>query len=148
MAACVDLLESIEADGILVLDSLGDIIDEYLKQRPHGFPQGPGDLFFVWAVTNQATALCSLVSITRVDDRRLYAEFPSDPALAKFDPDDHKFVAAALASPDTPPIFNAADSDWWDFFQPLAANGIVVNMICPEPVRATDRRRNPARGST
>ena len=116
-----------------MLDDLGLILDEYLKQKPHGFPQGPGDAFLVWVYDNQANpAHIRSVSITPLDDDpRGFAEFPDDADLIDFDADDRKFVAVALASDLAPMILNATDTDWWVHRKALARNSIRVKFLCP-----------------
>jgi len=52
--------------------------------------------------------------------------------LAAFDPSDHKFVAAANASSNSPEILNAVDSDWWHYREILKKNKIVVRFVCPD----------------
>jgi hypothetical protein len=78
---------------------------------------------------------CELVEITGIpDDSRSFEEFPNDAALAGFDPDDRKFVAAARASMRDPVILNATASDWGRFEQPLARHGVVVHQLCPREI--------------
>ncbi|HQU17982.1 MAG TPA: hypothetical protein PLA92_02910, partial [Fimbriimonadaceae bacterium] len=114
---------------VLLLDSLGHILDEYLRQRPHGYPQGPGDQFIVWAVTYQTNpGSCTTISITE-DQRKVYAEFPDDPELDGFDRDDRKFVAVAISDGRRPPILNAVDGDWRDF-GPALARYVTVEELC------------------
>lgn len=60
-----------------------------------------------------------------------YTEFP-DPALEpQFDAPDRKFAAVANAHPDRPPLWQAADSKWLDWWKPLAAAGVDVEFLCP-----------------
>lgn len=109
---CVERLERIRREGQLALDNRGLILNEYVNQRPFGWPRGFGDLFFIWAVTQQANpAACRIVAVTPIPDRRQFAEFPNDPALAGFDLSDRVFVAVARASGEAPPILNAVDTD-------------------------------------
>lgn len=62
---CVERLERIRREGQLALDNLGLILNEYVNQRPFGWPRGFGDLFFIWAVTQQANpAACRIVAVT------------------------------------------------------------------------------------
>jgi hypothetical protein len=129
---CIDRLERIKREGRLALDSLGLILNEYLDQRPFGWPRGPGDHLFIWAATHQAVpAACTGVDVTAVAGPRAFAEFPDDPALAGFDRSDHVFVAVARASPEAPPVLNAVDTDWRDFQAELAAHGVSVDFLCP-----------------
>ena len=62
-------------------------------------------------------------------------EFPNDEALAGFDRDDRKFVAAARASIRDPAILNATDSDWGQFEQLFAQHGVVIEQLCPCEVK-------------
>ena len=83
--ACVDILERITQEGKILLDEQGFIITEYLDQHPYGFPQGVGDMFFVWANDNQwSPEYCRRVSITPLSEFE-FEEFPTDPALDGFD---------------------------------------------------------------
>jgi hypothetical protein len=131
---CLQELAAVRNEGQLLLDDMGLILDEYLKQKPHGFPRGPGDAFLVWVNDNQANpSHISSIAITRlIDDPREFAEFPDDAELEAFDRDDKKFVAVALASGRTPPILNATDTDWWIHRAALTRNGIRVKFLCPE----------------
>jgi len=65
---------------------------------------------------------------------RKYEEFPSQPALQRFDKGDQKFVAVALASEKNPRILNAVDFDWWNHRAALAAAGIKVSFLCPQHI--------------
>jgi hypothetical protein len=118
----------------VLLDDAGLILDEYLKQKPHGFPQGPGDAFLVWVYDNQAnSAHIRVVPVTLLDgDQRGFAEFPDDPELLAFDNDDRKFVAVAVASGDAPSILNATDTDWWIHRDALARHGVRITFLCPQ----------------
>ena len=133
---CLEQLQAIKGDAKdnceLLLDDVGLILDEYLKQKPHGFPQGAGDAFLVWVYDNQANPMhVGVVPVTPLmDDPRGFAEFPEDPDLASFDNDDRKFVAVALASKKSPTVLNATDSDWWHHREALTRNGVRMNFLC------------------
>ena len=131
---CLDELVAIKNGRQLLVDDAGLILQEYLKQRPHGFPKGPGDAFLVWVYDNQANpAHVRTVPVTPLgDDPRGFVEFPDDVDLMRFDEDDRKFVAVALASGDAPPILNATDTDWWIHRNALVRNGIRVEFLCPQ----------------
>ena len=117
----------------VLLDDKGLILQEYLKQKPHGFPQGPGDAFLVWVYDNQANpAHIRVVPVTPLNgDPRGFAEFPDDADLMAFDQEDRKFVAVALASGNTSPILNATDTDWWIHRNALIRNGARLKFLCP-----------------
>ena len=132
--ACIAELSVVQRTKVCLLDSDGAILGQYLKQKPHGYPQGPGDAFLVWVYDNQANPdRCRIVSVTPIDDPiRLYEEFPDDVELIGFDRDEHKFVAVAIAHGDSPPILNASDTDWKIFEVPLRKHGIGVKFLCPD----------------
>lgn len=134
VAMCLKELIAIRAHSHVLLDDKGLILQEYLKQQPHGFPQGPGDAFLVWVYDNQANpSHVRPIPVTPlVDDPRGFAEFPDDVALSSFDPADRKFVAVALASGENPPILNATDSDWMIHRVALERNNVHVAFLCPQ----------------
>mgnify|MGYP001575860110 CR=1 FL=1 len=140
MLKCLQELRAIRGGWQVLLDDKGLILQEYLKQKPYGFPTGPGDAFLIWVNDNQAnTAHVRTVSITPLDDDPLgFAEFPSDPDLSDFDPADRKFVAVALASGGVTPILNATDTDWWIHRAALARNGVHVEFLCPHLMKDED----------
>lgn len=131
---CLHELAAIKNGRQLLLDDAGFILQEYLKQKPREFPQGPGDAFLVWVHDNQGNpAHIRVVPVTPLrDDPRGFVEFPDDADLMRFDEDDRKFVAVALASGDAPPILNATDTDWWIHRNALARNGVRVEFLCPQ----------------
>ena len=97
---CVWRLRALEQRGVVVLDQLGLIFEEYRRHLwPSGQP-GVGDAFLRYLFDYQYDAdRCELVQITPMaDDARGFEEFPDDQALDAFDPDDRKFVAAACAA--------------------------------------------------
>jgi len=74
------------------------------------------------------------VTITRNGDT--YNEFPTHDDLNDFDKSDRKFVAAANAHAEKPPILQATDSKWWGWKDALKDVGITVHFLCPEYVEA------------
>lgn len=132
VSRCLQELTATRNERELLLDDAGLILDEYLQQKPHGFPQGPGDAFLVWVYDNQANPMhVRVVPVTPLGDPRGFAEFPSDVELTSFDEDDRKFVAVALASGDAPLILNATDTDWWIHRIALKRNGVCIEFLCP-----------------
>ena len=129
---CVAELHRIQNGSRLLLDDSWLILGEY--QRNLGPPGRalPGDAFIKWALINQGNdSRIRRVPITP-DPTRAFAEFPDDPRLARFDHDDRKFVAVALASGTSPPIVNASDRDWWEHREALQVHGIEILFLCPE----------------
>lgn len=138
VATCAERLRQItDGEVKLVLDDQRRIIDEYRGQlNPDGQP-GIGDVFLKWVEMNWANPeRCDLVPITPIDgSENEFEEFPNDPALNDFDPDDRKFIAVVFAHPDNPPILQAVDSQWWDFRDALHENGVTVAFICKADIQ-------------
>ncbi|MGD0138548.1 MAG: hypothetical protein ABSD28_06695 [Tepidisphaeraceae bacterium] len=131
--ACIDRLLAVMDSGGLLLDEDDAIVEEYTKTLGHSGRPGVGRAFAKWAFDYRFDEdRCNLVAITvRLNDGwRRYDEFPDSPALSKFDPDDQKFVAVAVASGIAPSILNAVDSDWWIHREALSAAGVTVDFLC------------------
>jgi len=133
VSTCLQELSATRRGRLLLLDDAGLILEEYLKQKPHGFPQGPGDAFLIWVNDNQANPMhVRNVRVTPLHgDPRAFDEFPDDLDLATFDRQDRKFVAVALASGGTPTILNATDTDWWIHRIALQRVGVHIKFLCP-----------------
>lgn len=138
VATCAERLGQINNGEVkLVLDDQRRIINEYRGQlNPDGQP-GIGDVFLKWVEMNWANPdRCDLVSITPIDgSENEFEEFPDDPELDDFDPDDRKFIAVAIAHSEKPPILQAVDSGWWDFRDVFRQNGVTVEFICEEDIQ-------------
>jgi len=135
VAACIRCLTEIRESGGLLVDESGHILREYTNNLGHSGQPGAGHAFAKWAHDHQAipSMVASVVITATVNGGwRKYEEFPSQPALQRFDKGDQKFVAVALASEKNPRILNAVDSDWWNHRAALAAAGIKVNFLCPQ----------------
>lgn len=133
---CIEQLEKIEQSGTLVIDDARHILNEYENKVSSDSQPGIGDAFLKWILQNQGTPeSCQQVNITWLAEDEFEA-FPADPALAKFDRSDRKFVAVALTHPDYPPILNAVDSDWQRFESALAKYAIRVRQLCPDCLKA------------
>ena len=102
--------------------------------RMKGQP-GVGDRFMKWVHDNRWSLPDSQrVNITKNSDS--YNEFPEHKELVNFDLSDRKFVAAANAHPDKPPILQATDSKWWGWKDALRDVGINVHFLCSEYIEA------------
>lgn len=139
---CSERLRQITEDGKVLLDAANLILQEYKRVLAPVSQPGPGHAFLKWVYTNLGNpSRCELVSITPDPaSGRGFIEFPTDLALAGFDPDDRKFVAVARAHRLNPPILNAVDTDWWLFRDALARNGVRVEFLCPQDVEELARR--------
>ena len=132
---CGDRLEEImRGEEKLVLDNRWIILREYMQNlRSNG--ADVGDRFLGWILVNKDDR-CDLVSITSVDGSdNEFEEFPPDPALDGFDPDDRKFIAVTIAHSESPPILQAVDSQWWDFRDAFRRNGVTVEFICEDDIQ-------------
>ena len=127
-------LRNFQVQGIIVIDNRWLILSEYKNKVNQTGQPGIGDAFLKWVLTNQANPKrCEQVVINPLKNSS-FVEFPDDPELEKFDQSDRKFVAVALATPDRPPIVNAVDSDWLEFYEPLVKNGIKIQFLCPDVI--------------
>ena len=140
--SCINWLERImQGEMKLVLDADWIILGEYSRNLSESGKPGAGDRFFVWSLRNRTnTEQCELVSITPIENSETeFKEFPDDPALQKFDPDDRKFVAVARKHPEKPPILQAVDSQWLDFRDALGENEVQVEFICEDDIHRLRR---------
>ena len=139
---CIDRLAEVTTGKVkLALDDQRRIIEEYRGNlSPDGQP-GVGDAFLKWVEINWSNpARCNLVPITHVNGlENEFEEFPDDPALKDFDPDDRKFIAVALAHPQKPPILQAWDRQWWDFRDALRRNRVSIEFLCVADISAMPR---------
>jgi len=139
---CSDFLEGFTSGRFrVVVDSGWEILGEYQKRLSSSGQPGPGDAFLKWLFQNLANPeRCETAEIhPRASGG--YDEFPEDPDLGGFDPDDRKFAAVARVSPSRPPVVNAVDSDWWDYREALERHGIRVRFLCSDVVERWRRER-------
>ena len=133
---CASALDQLKDSGILVLDTSGLILGEYIGNL-QADEQSAGNAFLKWVLTYLGNPRkCPMVRITqRGDDPNDFHEFPTDSALAEFDPADRKFVAAALAHPSRPHILQAVDAKWWRLRGALRKSGVSVEFLCEADVK-------------
>ena len=133
---CIRFLRDVERTGRVLVDDDDDLIlREYahaLSRLPSGQP-GVGRLFFAGSTSTSAIGdLRHGAHHSSCQWRDSFREFPDDNDLARFDTDDHKFVAVALASGDDPEVVDATDSDWWEHRDALRRHGVDIRFLCPE----------------
>jgi hypothetical protein len=138
--ACVDIIQQIQKESCIVIDTNGEILNEYRKNLLFKGQPGLGDSFLKWIHDNQGTPdkVCK-VEINQ--DGYSYIEFPDHPDLRDFDPSDRKFVAVANTHPHKPPIFQATDSKWWEWKEALQEVGIEVIFLCPGYIESKFRKK-------
>jgi hypothetical protein len=128
--ACIQILQKIESDGVVVLDDEHRILSEYLKKTVLTPPKRPGDVFLKWLLRNTGSPRnVEYVSLTEGPSDH-FAEFSDVTLQKKFDPPDRKFVATACAHSEAPKILQAADCKWLDWWSGLHAMGVCVEFIC------------------
>ena len=147
-AACANRLERVKAVEQVVLDDQRMMLIEYgNKLDPSKQPPSPGGAFLKWLLVNQGnTRHASAVTLTPLNrERTRFAEFPPDAALeAAVDPSDRKFIAAAYAHPEKPPIVESADSKWLGWEAALAAHGLQLEVLCRCELEEIHRRKAAA----
>jgi hypothetical protein len=141
---CSDELRRIMSQGVVLLDEIGYILQEYLRHLSLAGQPGVGDAFVKWINDHQGYSdRVVKVSITPTDTSGYhFAEFPAVEALAKFDRSDRKFVAVALASGLNPEILNAVDSDWSNFQAALDGAGVRLRQLCPQHITKPVQSKN------
>ena len=126
--ACVQLLDTVRLQGEVVLDLDGFVLKEYADNLDQSKPMKTGAAFLI-ALFNYSIPQRRISIQDHAE--RVYAAFPSDPALAEFDRSDRKFVALALTlKPHR--LCEACDSDFWEYRAILAHHGVNLNFLCPK----------------
>lgn len=141
--ACVARLLALQEAGTVVIDDGFRILGEYRHKTSTRTPKGVGDVFLKWLLRNAGNpARVQVVALTETGPDQ-FAEFPDAALQARFDPSDRKFVATAAAHRDRPPLWQAADCKWLNWWPALAAAGLRVEFLCPEDVGQFFQRKFP-----
>lgn len=131
-AECVRRLQAMQAFGVAVIDDEFRILGEYLRKTKVNPPKGVGDVFLKWLL-REANNPGRVEQVTLTETAGdWFSEFPAAGLQPLFDAPDRKFAAAAYAHPDRPPIWQAADCKWLDWWQPLRAQGVHVEFLCEQ----------------
>lgn len=140
--ACVNALRARQQAGKVAIDDRYRILGEYLNKTQPNQPKGAGDSFLKWLLQNQRNpGRVALVPITEIEPDR-FAEFPDPELESRFDPPDRKFVALANAHPAKPPIWQAADSKWLDWWGRCWRQKESMCGFCVRPTPAVFTRRS------
>lgn len=143
MIACIEHLKAMKQSGTVVIDDGYRILGEYRHKTHPNQPKGTGDIFLKWLLQNQGNIQrVQQVTLHETEENR-FAEFPDAALENLFDPPDRKFAATANAHPDKPPIWQAADCKWLDWWPTLEARGIEVKFLCPDDVCTSYRKKFP-----
>jgi hypothetical protein len=135
VSACIEAVEHVIKTRGLIIDEGDEIFDEYRQQLSMSGQPGVGDRFMKWVHDHRwSLPKGQRVAITKNGDS--YDEFPTHDKLNDFDKSDRKFVAAANAHPERPPILQATDSKWWGWKDALAEVGITIQFLCQDYVEA------------
>ena len=143
---CLNRLESAKKNEAIVVDRQFFILGEYQKKlKTYRRSSGPWYEFVKHILQNMKSNAdrVSLVTLTpRNAAKTDFNEFPADENLrAAFDPADRKFVAAANAHPEKPPIVESADSKWLGWEADLKQNGIRLEILCRDKLEEFRRRK-------
>jgi hypothetical protein len=132
---CVRRLQEFERSGIVVVDDGYRILGEYQNKTNLKPPKGVGDVFLKHLLRNlRNPKRVEQVEVIELSDGA-FAEFPAVEINNSFDAADRKFVAVSNAHPEKPPILQAADSKWLDWWQALETHGIRVEFLCPSDAK-------------
>jgi len=141
--ACVERLLALQRSGTVVIDDGYRILGEYHHKTRTNPPKGVGDVFLKWLLRNVGNSeRVQQVTLTETAPDR-FAEFPDAALEASFDPADRKFVATAAAHPERPPLWQAADCKWLNWWPALRACGLTVEFLCPDDACAFYRSKFP-----
>lgn len=144
-AECVRNLMSIQQCGVTVIDDGYRILREYQNKTHPNQPKGPGDVFLKWLLRNTSNPRhVEQVPITEIAKNE-FLEFPDLALQPGFDAPDRKFVAVANAHPDKPPVWQAADCKWVDWWPALKAKGVLVEFLCPLDASNFYKKKFPAK---
>lgn len=143
VAACVCHLLELKRSGVAVIDDGYRILGEYQRNPDLLKTHRMGGQFLKWLLQNKGVKKrVAQVPLTEAKPDH-FKEFPDPTLERRFDPPDRKFVAVANAHPERPPIWQAADSKWLDWWPQLASKGIRVRFLCPGDVRQFYAKKFP-----
>lgn len=127
---CVSRLQEMQKTGVVVIDDGFRILGEYMHKTSLNPPKSVGDVFLKWLLRQAGNAArVEQVPLTETA-ANFFVEFPDSTLQLIFDAPDRKFAAVANAHPDKPPIWQAADCKWLDWWSALQAKGVDVEFLC------------------
>jgi hypothetical protein len=126
------LLRAVLEHDIVLLDTAGMAIDEYKRRCSLSGQPGVGDLFFSEVFNNIANEERVVQVYIGGSFDEIRANIPD--SLSNFDPSDLKWIALYMHG-NASAIYNAVDSDYSEWADVLAAEGIGVVELCPNCLR-------------
>lgn len=144
---CINRLQAMMKSGIAVIDDGFLICSEYSNRTKINPPKGAGDIFLKWLLRESGNPLrVQQVSLTpKPAAKDQFEEFPDQELAEVFDAPDRKFVAVANAHPEKPPIWQAADCKWLDWWPALESTGITVEFLCPDDACRFYKKKFPSK---
>ena len=140
---CVQRLTQLMKSGVLIVDDAYRILSEYQNKTTPRKAKGVGDVFVKWALSNLRQAhRVHRVALTENGPGQ-YAEFPDAALESAFDATDRKYVAVSHAHAGRPPIWQATDCKWLDWWPALKACGVTVEFLCGADVCRFYTRKFP-----
>lgn len=144
---CVQQLKRLMDSGVIVIDDGYRIVLEYQKKTSSRKGKGAGDVFVSWVLKNiNRKDKIHQVKITERGEHQ-YVEFPDEELEGIFDAPDRKFVAVSNAHPDRPPVWQAVDCKWLDWWEPLERCGVKVEFLCREDACRFYSRKFPGKAA-
>lgn len=141
--ACVERLKQMEAGGITVIDDGFRILGEYLNKTSINPAKGVGDVFLKNLLRRVGNPeRCEQIGLTETGVNE-FLEFPDLALQPAFDAPDRKFAAVAYAHKEKPPVWQAADCKWLDWWPALHAKGISIEFLCADDVCKFYRKKFP-----
>lgn len=142
---CILSLQALMNKGTAVIDDGYRILGEYQHKTSLHPPKGAGDVFLKWLLRNVGNSnKVQLVALSETA-KHCFVEFPDPDLEAIFDAPDRKFAAVAHAHVDKPPVLQAADCKWLDWWPTLRAEGVEVKFLCPDDACQFYRKKFPAK---
>ena len=126
---CVNRLRAMQESGTTIIDDDYRILREYQHKTSLNRPKGVGDKFLKWLLQHSGTPRVEVIALNETA-AEVFVEFPDAALETLFDVSDRKFAAVANAHPDKPPIWQAADCKWLDWWPALLAKGVRVDFLC------------------
>lgn len=140
---CVNFLEGITDSGTVVIDNSWIMLTEYQRKTKPSQPKHAGDVFLKWLHQNKGNATrVEQVAVTEKSPQ-IFNEFPDPDNQLDFDSDDRIFVAVANAHPEKPPIVQAADCKWLDWWRAFLEHDVEIDFICKDDVAEFYKRKFP-----